>query len=354
MSSKQALAFQADAAPALQAPPIFIVGAGRSGTTLMRAFLSAHSRIAVTPESHYMKFAIRHGADQRPAPADFQQFWSAWIATGHFQELDIHPARCLAILERTGERSFRGIFAALLAAYGERTDKPRVGEKTPGHYRYLSQLLDWFPNARVIFMRRDPRAVVASSLKVPWVRQRLKPPSPLSPWIPRLRLFHVAEQARGWRRIYGDYLPRHGDDPRVLVVDYEALVRQPEVELRRVCGFLEVAWEPTMVEERRTTVPRASDRRIASHSEDWHRWSVDHESKATSAVFTDSLERWRDELSGLERALVESRCAATMAQVGYGFSVGRLGRRMARTLAQGLSATGALEYRLRGRTPERR
>lgn len=33
--------------------PIFIVGPGRSGTTLVRSLLSAHSRIAVTPETHF-------------------------------------------------------------------------------------------------------------------------------------------------------------------------------------------------------------------------------------------------------------------------------------------------------------
>ena len=34
--------------------PVFIVGPGRSGTTLLRSLLSAHSRITVTPETHVL------------------------------------------------------------------------------------------------------------------------------------------------------------------------------------------------------------------------------------------------------------------------------------------------------------
>ena len=41
----------------LSEPPVFIVGAGRSGTTLLRTLLSAHPRLAVTPETHFMAFA---------------------------------------------------------------------------------------------------------------------------------------------------------------------------------------------------------------------------------------------------------------------------------------------------------
>ena len=62
------------------ANPIFVVGSGRSGTTLVRAMLAAHSRIAVPPETHYVKFTDSFDAKTRDAPEDFTTFWQTLIA----------------------------------------------------------------------------------------------------------------------------------------------------------------------------------------------------------------------------------------------------------------------------------
>src|SRR5258708_602042 len=38
----------------INVPPVFIVGSARSGTTLLRLMLSAHSRISISPEGAYI------------------------------------------------------------------------------------------------------------------------------------------------------------------------------------------------------------------------------------------------------------------------------------------------------------
>lgn len=52
-------------------PPFFIVGASRSGTTLLATILDSHSRIAVYTESHYYPLfrpdLHRYGDLGRPA-----------------------------------------------------------------------------------------------------------------------------------------------------------------------------------------------------------------------------------------------------------------------------------------------
>jgi len=35
--------------------PIFIVGVGRSGTSLVQSMLNAHSKIAFPPETHFVR-----------------------------------------------------------------------------------------------------------------------------------------------------------------------------------------------------------------------------------------------------------------------------------------------------------
>lgn len=92
----------------LSEPPIFIVGAGRSGTTLIRSLLSAHSRIAVTPETHFLKVAQQNGGLRDGAPAHFEAFWRGFSQSQRFKDLGVSPERCrtyIRIFSRAGWRT---------------------------------------------------------------------------------------------------------------------------------------------------------------------------------------------------------------------------------------------------------
>lgn len=295
-------------------PPFFIVGDGRSGTTLLRACLSAHSRIAVPPETHYMKWADGAGAAEAGAPRDFDAAWKEYVEGRRFQDLAVEPQRVLELVEHYGGRTFKNLFAALLHAYAEKHGKVRAGEKTPGHYYYLDQLFEWFPQARVIAIRRDPRAVIASHLKSPWISQQLEAGGARAPWIPRLRLYHVAERARIWNEVY-DRLGVAALDPRIHTIGYEDLVTHPERELTAIANFLGMPFEATMLQDR-ASVPGAASREQLDNVA-WRDWLREHEQKATSPISTDGLEKWRTQLSRAEVALIEATCGSRMRRFGY-------------------------------------
>lgn len=293
--------------------PIFIVGPGRSGTTLLRSLLSAHSRIAVTPETHFLKRAYLSDRKMR-APEDFDAFWQAYIGSTRFLDLGIDADECRRRILSAGDTSFRTIFSAVLASYADQSGKPRVGEKTPGHSAFLSVIFAWYPDARVIAIRRDPRAVVASQLKTPWVNEAMTASADGLSVLGGTRAEMVAYYARDWRHVYETQVAAWQGDPRLTLLAYEDLTRDPEGEMRRICEFLGEEFEPAMVEQKKEEQAPEPTTPVDAQWADWRR---EHHAKSRGRVTTESLEKWRSSLSDAEIAMIEGHCGRIMKRAGY-------------------------------------
>ena len=281
------------------------MGMPRSGTTLMRSILNAHPSLALAPETHLLDHWMQvHRRTDLTDAAGFASFWSEFAASPHFRWTGLDADEVEGLIKQAGTPSFRSIFDILLTAYAARLGKPRPGEKTPGNYRYLDTLLDWYPHARVLYMVRDPRGVVASweAHGRPWTDK------PLVTIASRWR--RAAERAERWAR-----------DDRVAVVRYEALATAPEPELRRICEHLDEPFAAAMIER-----PATADDIPSPDTE----------------VSTVSIERWRTELTNHEIAVTEHLTAAPMARLGYERSLPALPRRTRLQLsAQGLQQRAA-------------
>ena len=327
----------------LDEPPIFIVGTGRSGTTLIQSILSAHPRITVTPETHFVGIVQRHaGTPVTQAPRDFEAVWRGYLGSKRFADLDVAPERCRAILDRGGSLTVRDAFAALLAAYGEAQGKPRVGEKTPGHRDHVRTLLDWFPKARVLVMRRDPRAFVASMLKAPWAPRYMRFHGTALRRLTRLHV--VAEDARVWAQVYGRAMPELLRDPRIMMVPYEALVRDPKTTVQGVCEFLGEAFDPAMLADRGEQAAAVGQGTAA----EWGGWREGHLAASRRPVNDASLGRWRTELAPREVAAIEAAAGEVMERCGYALETASADRRAARALARAATGGGIAEVALRG------
>ena len=322
----------------------FIVGSGRSGTTLLQALLSSHPRLKVPPETHFIKRATNSGAARRAEPDDFDAFWNGIVGWSRFLDLGIDPDAVRALIERDGDRSFRNIFAAILKTYGTANGAERVGEKTPSHCQHVPRLLAWYPEARILFIRRDPRAVVASQLPTPWITEQLRPASPLASFSRRMRLSHVAERARLWQLANGHFLSGCIRDPRVHLVDYETLVTAPDETLRAVCAFLDEDFHPEMLAGREAPTPTAS----GDGQDAFQEWRRSHRAAARRPVTSAGLHKWRESLSPLEIAMIESLCEDGMRTGGYVPESGGASRRKGAVAAALCLAGLKVEDRIRG------
>jgi sulfotransferase family protein len=294
----------------IQPSPVFIVGMARSGTTLMRAMLSAHRNITIAPETHFINRFVRGNRTRElGSEEEFRTFWEGFRASDRFQELGIDEDRARSAILDAGDFRYQSIFRAVLEEYARMTGKPRWGEKTPHHVNHIDVLLDWFPAARVVIMIRDPRAACASLLAVPWrnsqstVRRRVD-----ATWFRRLR--QVYFDSAYWEATVDRFIETRRGEPRATTVRYEDLVTTPESTLRDLCRYLEEPYDEQMLGSR-------SWEALSSAPDQVGGWKRQHFESALKPVTTASVAKWRKDLGPLEVALIEANSSAGMARFGY-------------------------------------
>ena len=135
----------------------------------------------------------------------------------------------------------------MFKAYADLHGKARWGDKRPLYFQEVDVLLRLFPDAQIVHIVRDPRATVASLATMPW-------------W-PYDSVGSMATWAQA------DYCARR--DRRRLppdvftMISYEALVADPEPELRRLCAFLDEDFDPAMLAAQRGAARGAGRQALA-------------------------------------------------------------------------------------------
>ena len=218
----------------MRPPPLFVLGVRRSGTTLLRVMLDRHSELAVPDESYFIpQLAGRHrGRIDLDAFADDLRRLPTlrdWGVRADDARARLTPGATLA----DGIR-------AVYELYAEARKKGRWGDKTPMYMQHLRLLDRLFPDALYVHLVRDGRDAALSFLAVPpgIVTETWGHPRSAVGYACQWRSEVLAARALGKRVGPGRYLE----------VRYEALVRDPEGELRRICNFAGLSYEPAMLE----------------------------------------------------------------------------------------------------------
>ena len=117
---------------------------------------------------------------------------------------------------------------AFFDAYAERQGKPRWGDKTPAYMLSVQRIGRTLPEARFIHLIRDGRDV-ALSQSARALNEQPPPAEQAARWVKRIR--KSREQAQALK------------GARYVEARYEDLVRDPEPTLRRICEFIDLAWD---------------------------------------------------------------------------------------------------------------
>ena len=123
---------------------------------------------------------------------------------------------------------------AMFTLYAERQGKQRWGDKTPKYSLHMTDLEQALPEARFIHLIRDGRDVALSRARM--VEGRGDPPPP------------PTRVARRWKRRIHEAREMSRDVTHYMELRYEDLVTDTEPSLRRVAEFIELDWDPAMLD----------------------------------------------------------------------------------------------------------
>lgn len=239
---------------------IFIVGHGRTGSTLTRHILNSSDCIGIGGESHYLIDSTSLGIQTRPSMrkqlaqvGDLatdegarkvvdhlftirERRFIFWNLNARRVDREAFLRRLLAIDPAGRER---GLFELAMNVHAD--GRPVRGEKTPAHIFFVPQLLEWFPGAKVIHSFRDPRAIYASRKKKAESEGRRQGRAGLRRLGVAFQLASSLHVIANWRRVENCHRRYQERFPgRYILLKYEDLVLEPESTLERLCHFLDI------------------------------------------------------------------------------------------------------------------
>ena len=265
---------------------MIVLGVRRSGTTLLRVMLDRNPELAVPDESYFVpQLARRHRT-----PVDPAAFLDDLRRLPTLVDWGLSPASVQARL-RPGMTTGDAI-AAIFAAYAAGRGKARWGDKTPLYMQHLDLLERLFPDARFVHLIRDGRDAALSFLSVPagLMTEGWGHPQDAAGFACQWAT-EVASARELGARVGGQ---------RYRELRYEALVADPEGELRAVCAFAGLEYDPAMLDY----VGQTDSARKA------------HQQRLNEPP-RQNVREWRTEMSESDRHAFEEVAGALLAELGY-------------------------------------
>ena len=238
---------------------IIVGGVPRSGTSLVQKIMDLHPEIYGGPEFDHL-FRI----------ARLYQLMSEGVENGrissYFNQAD---------LKKYFENYVNDLFANV-----SDTNIKYISEKSPGNALAVNEIISMLPDSKFIIILRNPKAIIASVKKVnKRSSQKIVPGKYL------LRELYFIDK-------YFNCIKKTIDNPKVHMVYYEDLVREPEDHVKDICRFLNIRFHSEMLN---TEKKNKTSELIASGNVTLSAWYTSEE--FDRKIQDTEIDKWKDALS---------------------------------------------------------
>lgn len=221
--------------------PIFIVGAPRSGTTLLQYMLRSHPDVSLpTAESHFFVpfYNRRHEFGDLSDKNNLRQLLTAiYQARKQFFDEDmnglVYDTEWLTDkLHQENRTTVPAVIDGLFSTNAQQEGKHRWGDKTPYYVLHLDLLINMFPGAQIVHIVRDGRDCALSMLERKW----------------DLEICNIHHAAYIWSKYVkagSHFGETHPDIYHEIY--YEDILNQPETTIKSLCNFLNIDFSDQII-----------------------------------------------------------------------------------------------------------
>ncbi len=246
--------------------PIFIMGTQRSGTTLLRLILNAHSKIAIPEEARFLTPLLKKRYLKKAISGDSLKKLIGYLSSNEQFKLWNYDSRTfLEHLSAKDEISLHELIDSMFSSYCANEGKAIWGDKSL-FFATIDILTALFPDARFIHIVRDGRDVYDS-----W--RKMDPTKGNASVIALDWSYKLHKIESSLKKLP----PGHQ-----LTIRYEDLIGDPERTIKAVCSLVGVEYESGMLDFYKTS----------------HYYIGDHHSNLIfNAINDTNRAKWRKNLS---------------------------------------------------------
>ena len=314
--------------------PVFISGLRKSGTSMVKNLLDNHPDLFVYPpnEFHFFKFTHFHNLGRKVTQANSRRRSIREITEDICNDKWFNPfprqtnidwdafvdvERLHTLIRGSSASGYRELFVDIAAAMAEATttfdgdlETRRFTCKGVQQEEFFPELREWFPDLKMVYVLRNPYAQLNSAINNmrhgrKGLDEKLRVGTDLKnldasftyPYLgPRLRQMRVSYY---FMRKFAELSP-----DSFYILKYDEMLRDPDTELQRLCGFLELDYHDSLKE---LTLCGQPMKRMG--------WAVKkyQDNKITQAPLT----AWKEQLAGQAVRLVNQYFEDILLDYGY-------------------------------------
>ncbi len=283
-------------------PPFFIIGNPRSGTTLLRLMLTCHPNICVPPEGGFVIRFLNSFGNFSGSKAETEAFVKelSRVPKMEYWNLDSEALEEFILKEKAS--NYANLCSCVYRWYATQMGKKNAviwGDKNNYYLNHIDKLADLFPKGKFLHIVRDGRDIACSYRKLRNVKGKYAPELPTS----------LVTAAKHWKnniKVIRNSLKKINSS-LVFELKYEDLVTKPQPVLSKVCDFLGVAYDSSMLNYSKKNKDKALE------PEDFDDWKKLNKKELTNS----RINLWKTEMFDEDIYHFQRICGQILSTYGY-------------------------------------
>jgi len=275
----------------------FILGRPRSGTTLLRTLFDAHSNVSIPYEGRIiMDLYFKYGKIKKWDKNKLLNFYDDITSINKVDAWEFNDDLKEQIISLGKEASFTRLIKLVYLNFKslfKKEDIIIIGDKNPYYSirkSYLKIIKNIFPDAKIIHLVRDYRAHYFSMTKM------------------NFESSNYGVVASRWLYSYKIIQKQFKNTENYFLIKHEDITRNPKVEIQRICNFLELEFQPKMLE-----FYKIKDIVIQKYGEE----ALKDHSSLLNPITDKFNDKWKDNLSKNTIFKIEGVIGSCSETIGY-------------------------------------